>query len=48
VAGDPELTLPDHLHPNPEGQKILAENVWRVLEPIAREVTTGKSTTRVQ
>jgi acyl-CoA thioesterase I len=48
VAGDPRLTLPDHLHPNAEGQKILAENVWRVLEPIAREVATGKSTTRVK
>ena len=38
VAGDPSLNLPDHIHPNAAGQKILAENVWRVLEPIAREV----------
>ena len=38
VAGDPALNLPDGIHPNPAGQKILAENVWRVLEPIAREV----------
>jgi acyl-CoA thioesterase-1 len=37
VAGDPSLTLPDGIHPNAAGQKILAENVWRVLEPIARE-----------
>jgi acyl-CoA thioesterase-1 len=37
VAGDPLLNLPDHIHPNAAGQKILAENVWRVLEPIARE-----------
>ena len=37
VAGDPLLNLPDHIHPNAVGQKILAENVWRVLEPIARE-----------
>ena len=37
VAGDPSLNLPDGIHPNADGQKILAENVWRVLEPIARE-----------
>lgn len=39
VAGDPSLTLPDGIHPNAAGQKILAENVWRILEPIARETT---------
>jgi acyl-CoA thioesterase I len=38
VAGDPNLNQPDHVHPNAAGQKILAENVWRVLESIAREV----------
>src|SRR6476660_2796256 len=38
VAGDPSLNLPDGIHPNAAGQKILAENVWRVLQPIAREV----------
>jgi acyl-CoA thioesterase I len=38
VAGDPSLNLPDGLHPNAAGQKILAENLWRVLEPIAREI----------
>jgi acyl-CoA thioesterase I len=37
VAGDPLLNLPDRIHPNAAGQKILAENLWRVLEPIARE-----------
>jgi acyl-CoA thioesterase I len=37
VAGDPLLNLSDGIHPNAAGQKILAENVWRVLEPIARE-----------
>ena len=38
VAGNPSLNLPDGIHPNAAGQKILAENVWRVLEPMAREV----------
>jgi acyl-CoA thioesterase-1 len=38
VAGDPTLNLGDGIHPNAAGQRILAENVWRVLEPIAREI----------
>ena len=42
VAGDPSLNLADGIHPNAAGQKILAENVWRVLEPIAREVLQGR------
>jgi acyl-CoA thioesterase-1 len=37
VAGDPSLNLPDGIHPNAAGQRVLAENVWRVLEPVARE-----------
>ena len=41
VGGDPLLNQPDHIHPNAAGQKILAENVWRVLEPIAREASVG-------
>jgi acyl-CoA thioesterase-1 len=38
VVGNPSLNLADGIHPNAAGQKILAENVWRVLEPVAREV----------
>lgn len=34
VAGDPTLNLSDGIHPNVEGQKILADNVWKVLRPI--------------
>jgi acyl-CoA thioesterase I len=41
VAGDPSLNLPDGIHPNAAGHRILAKNVWRVLEPIAREVSTS-------
>src|SRR5213078_4165308 len=40
VVGDPKLNLPDRIHPNAAGHKILVENVWRVLEPIAREIAT--------
>ena len=42
VAGDPSLNLPDGIHPNAAGQAILAGNVWRVLEPVAREVAQGR------
>jgi acyl-CoA thioesterase-1 len=38
VAGDPSLNISDGIHPNAAGQKILAETVWEVLQPIAREV----------
>jgi acyl-CoA thioesterase-1 len=43
VAGDPLLNLSDGIHPNAAGQRILAENVWRVLEPIAREAAVISS-----
>jgi acyl-CoA thioesterase I len=43
VGGDPSLNLPDRIHPNAAGQKILAENVWRILEPIARDVAALSS-----
>jgi acyl-CoA thioesterase I len=38
VGGNESLNLADGIHPNAAGQKILAENVWRVLEPVARDV----------
>jgi acyl-CoA thioesterase I len=47
VGGDPLLNQPDRVHPNAAGQKILADNVWRVLESIARETAT-ESPARVQ
>ena len=32
VGGERKLNLPDGIHPTPEGHKIVAENVWEVLE----------------
>jgi acyl-CoA thioesterase-1 len=32
VAGEPELNLPDGIHPTPEGHQIVAKNVWEILE----------------
>ena len=48
VGGDPNLNQPDRVHPNEPGQKILADNVWRILEPIAREVAISETPARVQ
>lgn len=37
VGGVPELNQADGIHPTPEGHKILAENVWKVLQPLLRK-----------
>ena len=37
VAGNPDLNLGDGIHPNERGQRVVAQNVWRVLEPILRQ-----------
>ena len=33
VAGIDSLNQRDHIHPNPRGAQIVADNVWKVLEP---------------
>ena len=38
VGGNPELNQWDRVHPNAAGQRVLAENVWRVLEPMLRKL----------
>lgn len=34
VAGEPAFNLGDSIHPNPVGQRMVAENVWAALEPL--------------
>jgi acyl-CoA thioesterase-1 len=34
VAGIEKLNLPDGIHPNPEGHKVVAENVEKIVEPL--------------
>jgi len=46
VGGDPGLNLPDRIHPNSAGMRILADNVWEVLEPVLQK-TSAASTARV-
>lgn len=42
VGGDPRLNLPDRIHPSAAGHRVLANNVWRVLEPVARETSRSQ------
>ena len=37
VGGRPDLNQGDRIHPTAAGQRIVAENVWRVLEPVLEE-----------
>ena len=37
VAAVPELNQADGIHPTPEGHRRIADNVWRVLEPVLRD-----------
>ena len=34
VGGEPHLNLPNDVHPNEEGSKIVAENVWKELQKL--------------
>lgn len=34
VGGNPKLNLADGIHPNPEGHKIMAQTIQKVLEPL--------------
>ncbi|GAA4415095.1 arylesterase [Nibrella viscosa] len=39
VGGVRRLNQPDGIHPTPEGHKIVAKNVWQVLEPLLENDT---------
>jgi len=43
VGGKPELNQPDGIHPTAEGQKVLAENIWRVLRPLLSKLAAPES-----
>lgn len=36
VAGDEKLNQADGIHPNQRGERIVADNVWRSLEPVLK------------
>lgn len=37
VAGKPELTLDDGLHPNADAQEKILDNVWQTLQPMLKK-----------
>jgi acyl-CoA thioesterase I len=36
VAGIPRLNQPDGIHPTPDGARIIADNLWRYLQPLLK------------
>jgi acyl-CoA thioesterase-1 len=42
VAGNPSLNQWDRVHPNAAGQRVLAENVWRAVEPLLRAMAVTR------
>jgi acyl-CoA thioesterase-1 len=43
VGGNPDLNQWDRVHPNAAGQRLLADNVWRVLQPMLSQTATKPS-----
>ncbi|MFA0960674.1 arylesterase [Roseivirga sp. BDSF3-8] len=37
VGGNPELNQDDGIHPTVAGHKVVAQNVWKILEPIVEQ-----------
>jgi len=37
VAGEPDLNQADGIHPTAEGHRVIAGNVWKVIEPLLRK-----------
>lgn len=46
VGGDPKLNQADQIHPTAEGQKKVAETVWKVLEPALRTPSQPAAATK--
>ena len=43
VAGKPELNIADGMHPNPAGAVIVANNLWRTLEPMLKPALQARA-----
>jgi acyl-CoA thioesterase-1 len=42
VGGRPESNQDDMIHPTAEGQKVVADNVWRVLQPLLQVMVSRR------
>jgi acyl-CoA thioesterase I len=38
VLGNPDLMSPDGVHPNAAGAKVIADNIWSALKPLAESI----------
>ena len=43
VAGISRLNQPDGLHPNLNGERIVADNLWKALKPLVAQLDRGAS-----
>lgn len=43
VAGIPSLNIADGMHPNAEGSRLIAQAVWRTIEPLLEQPGTARS-----
>jgi len=41
VGGHPELNQGDGIHPTADGHRIVAENVWKILEPVLTRIKSS-------
>jgi acyl-CoA thioesterase-1 len=48
VGGVARLNQADGIHPTAEGQRVMAETVWRALEPVLREVEKADRTEKAE
>ena len=44
VAGNPSLNLEDGIHPTAEGQRIVTNNVWKILKTIVLPASVAEVT----
>jgi len=44
VAGDVQLNQRDGMHPTAEGARVVADNIWTVLEPVVQQAAVRGST----
>jgi acyl-CoA thioesterase-1 len=44
VAGNTALNQGDGIHPNEEGEQIVADNVWGALLPVLRQLDSAATT----
>ena len=42
VLGNPALMQPDHVHPNAEGARVMADHIWPYLEPLLEVSRTAQ------